>query len=445
MSNNIAAFVPELWARESVAILEENMMISQLINRDFSPTIARFGETVHTRKPAEFSAKNKTVNDDVTTQDISATDIAVKLDQCPHVSFLIRDGEESISFENLVQTYIRPAALALARRVDQILLGQFPRFFATTYGKIGGLTTSTSIGYITGIRQKMNRRKVPMDGRRFIWTPEAETQLISTETFHSAEKVGDSGSALREASIGRKLGFDHFMCQNMSYVESGNTTKTNAVNNVSGYAAGSTSITYDGAGDPAVGEWCTIAGDDTPQRITADSGTVLTISPGLRHAVVNDAVITTYTAGAINNVGGYAAGYSKEIVVDGFTVAPKVGQFLTIGNTSTVYTVIGAPTTTLIELDRPLAADVADDATVNLGPAGNYNFAFHRNAITFVNRPMIQPNPQLGVVGAVFSGRNIAIRVTMTYEGKAQGTRVTLDTLCGVQLLDADLGAVCFA
>ena len=95
MANSLDAFVPEIWANESVLILLENMVASSLIHRDFENELARFGDIVNTRKPAEFTAKRKDVNDNVTIQDASATNIQVPLNQHLHTSFLIRDGEES--------------------------------------------------------------------------------------------------------------------------------------------------------------------------------------------------------------------------------------------------------------------------------------------------------------------------------------------------------------
>lgn len=46
-----SAFIPALWANESIAILEENMVVSNLIHRDFENVIQNFGDTVNTRKP----------------------------------------------------------------------------------------------------------------------------------------------------------------------------------------------------------------------------------------------------------------------------------------------------------------------------------------------------------------------------------------------------------
>ena len=39
----------------------------------------------------------------------------------------------------------------------------------------------------------------------------------------------------------------------------------------------------------------------------------------------------------------------------------------------------------------------------------------------------------------------MAMRVTMTYDGKAQGTRVTFDLLCGVAILDEDQAVVLYS
>jgi hypothetical protein len=67
------AYIPEMWANESIAILEENMVVGNLVHRDFEPIIASYGDTVNTRKPGEFVAKRKTVADSVTVQTPTAT------------------------------------------------------------------------------------------------------------------------------------------------------------------------------------------------------------------------------------------------------------------------------------------------------------------------------------------------------------------------------------
>ena len=45
-----------------------------------------------------------------------------------------------------------------------------------------------------------------------------ETKLLKTDLFIHADKVGDEGTALREASLGRKYGMDFYVDQNADAV-----------------------------------------------------------------------------------------------------------------------------------------------------------------------------------------------------------------------------------
>ncbi len=445
--NDVQALIPALWAQESLAILEENMVAANLVHRDFEPIFAKFGDTVHTRRPGEFKAKRKVTTDDVTVQDATSTDVPVKLNQHVHVSFLLRDGEESLAFQDLISTYMAPAMLAQARFIDQIVLGQYPQFLTNAYGSLGGLTLSNVKDRILGTRNLMNVNKAYMEGRNLIWTPSGETVALSLAEFTQVQNVDDGGLALREAWLGRKFQFNNYMCQNMSDVSTGSTTSTGAINLSAGYAKGSVTFVVNGiTGVIANGTWLKIAGDDQPLRVTAHSETLgntvsITVHKGLNNAVVNTAVITFYTPGLVDNVAGYATGWSKPITIDGFTVAPKVGQLLSFGTGTATYTVLDS-STTFVLLDRPLDTAIADEDAVNIGPAGSYNLAFHRNAMTLVVRPLVMPRAGTGALSAVVNHNGLSMRATITYNGTQQGHLVTLDMLCGIAVLDQHLGAV---
>jgi len=449
-SNDVDALIPEMWANESLVILEEHMVVANLVHRDFRDEFAKFGDIVHTRRPGEFSAKRKVTTDSVTVQDATSTDVQVKLDQHVHVSFMIMDGEESYAFKDLVEIYLKPAVLAQARFVDKVVLGQYSQFLANTYGSLGGLSSSNVKDRILNTRNIMNINKAYPEGRNLIWCPSGETIALSLSEFTNAQDTGDDGTAQAEAFLGRKFGFSNYMCQNMADIATGNTTSTGAINNSSGYAKGTTSaLTVDGiTGAIATGTWLKIAGDDRPNQVTAHSETLsnttsITLRYPLGAAVVNDAVITFYTPGAVNLGAGYAAGWTKPIVIDGFTVAPKTGQIVSFGasGSAAIYTVMEATTTSLL-LDRALEAAIADDAPVNIGPAGQYNFAFHRDAVALVVRPLNMPRAGVGAASAVINNNGLSMRATITYNGSSQGHLVTLDMLMGVKVLDTNLGAV---
>lgn len=447
--NDTEACDPEIWAREALELLQENIVSPSLVHRDFEDRIASYGDVVNTRMPTAFVMKRKVDTDDVTIQNAEVTNVPVRLNQHCHTSFLLRDGELSRSLPDLFDTFLTPAVQSIGTGIDQIVLGQVYQFLGNPAGKLGGMDSTNAKTYMLEARQVLNDNKVPMRGRNLIWTSSAETLALQQELFTDVASSGSS-AGLIEGTLGRKFGFNNFMCQNMSDVATGNSTKTGAINNSGGYAAGTTALTVDGfTGAVTTGGWLTVAGDARPRRITAhtetsSNTTAITISPALDYAVADNAVVTPYTPGAVNLSGGYAANWIKPIVIDGFTVAPQVGQGVSFGTASAVYSILEASTTS-ITLDRPLEAAIADNDVVSILPAGGYNFAFDKGAVALVTRPLAPPAPMNGVRAAVVNAYDMAIRVVMTYDGRAQGTLVTLDLLGGIAVLDNERGAVMFS
>jgi len=471
-NDDLDPYVPEHWANESLAILIENMVVANLVHRDFEDTIASEGDVVNTRQPGSFTAKRKRDGEDVDDQNASATNVPVTLNQHLHVSFLLYDGERSKAFKDLVTEFLEPAIIAIASGIDQILLGQAVQFIGNNAGLLGLMSSTTAKEYILDTREVLNTNKVPVAGRNMILSASAETQVLKDDSFTSAEKVGDEGTALREASLGRKLGFNLFMCQNASGYTNSDTGTANDINNGL-VAAGTTVITLTDSSVVTVGDMITVATHDMiPQRVTAVDGTLhaVTITPGLKRLIVDADVVTVYDAALVNQatttdaaggttspaVAGYRAGWHKGIILDniGSTLYPVVGQQVVFGTASVAaaadakYTITAvddaATTNATITLDRPLDAAIVDDALVSLYPTGDYSFAFHKNALALITRPLALPFAGAGALSAVVDYDNIAIRATIAYDSKAQAHRVTVDLLLGVAVLNSSLGAVMF-
>jgi len=445
--NSIDAFIPEQWANESIALLTERMVAANLVHRDFEPLFAKYGDVVNTRQPADLEAYRKNNSDDVTVQDVSATNVPVPLDQHIHTSFLIRDGEETRSFKSLVDEYLRPAAIALARKIDRVVLGQYAQFLNNHAGSLGGLTNANAVEYLTYTGEVMDLNLAHEEGRNVVLTPRAKTLFTQNPTFHQADRLGDDGTAMREASLGRKFAFDIWSGQNMRSITPDAGTGLGEVNNAAGYPIGTTVLTVDGfaAGELLPGQWVTING--RPYRVSAtgaDPAVAMTLEYGLTQAVADNDDITVHGWGEVNNGAGYPVNHAKTIVVDGFAggETPKVGRIVTFGTTSTRYVIIKTNGTTEIELDRPLVAALADNDDVFLGPTGDFNLAFHRNAMTLAIRPLALPRAGAGAISGLANYNNLSIRTVITYDGNKQGHLVTLDFLAGIKVLDTDLGAV---
>ena len=461
---NERAWNPEVWAAETLVVLEENMVIGHLVHTDFEDEIAAFGDTVNTRLPGTFKAKRKGTNDDVDVQDATATKVAVVLNQHVHTSFMIRDGEESRSFVDLIDTYLKPAAKSLAEHIDRILLGQVYQFLDNQLEIDPDDTSSDIKDAILDLREIQNVKKVPMDGRNLILTPATETEALKLDLFLSAERVGDDGTALRKASLGEKLGYQTFMSQNASgYKTDGGSTlgTTDAAASVDGvHAAGSTVITLTTDSSAILaGMYITFTTVPGVYRVTAGgAATEITIDRGLEASCPDDSFIRYRTNGAVDLAGdgavsAYPIGFDKQINIAASGVVPQLGQLVGFGDSdsspvrSGEYCIIDVDDGSgagdyYIMLDRPLEAALEDTDVVNYGPAFQYNFAFDRNALALISRPLALPKPGTGAIAGVSSYNNLSMRVVITYNGTAQGHLVTLDLLCGLKVLDASRGAV---
>jgi hypothetical protein len=454
--NSLDAWVPEVWAAESLAILEENMVIGNLVYREFSDDVQDYGDTVNTRRPNEYTAKRKGANDDVTVQDSNATNVAVVLNQHIHTSFTIKDSEQSLSFEDLVRVHIKPAAQSIARKIDKILMGQVYQFLANSVGQLEGLAVANVKRRMLELGQKMDENKAYVDGRNLIVSPGTKTDILELDLFNAANTIGDDGTALRKASLGELLGFDVMMAQNTPSILTAAGT-LNADELSADEAAGQTVLSLDSGAVAPVGSYITVEGDLMPFRVIGVSTNDITINRPLRVAVpAATSDINVITTGLVDLAGhtgvtAYPANYDGEIKVDG-TGIPHVGQLVSFATAGTPnvalageYSIVDVTIDSgayYIELDRPLETAIANNDVVGYGPAGSYNFAFHRDALAMVIRPLAPPKAGAGALSGVASYNNLAMRVTISYEGRGQGHLVTLDVLFGTKVLDEDLGAV---
>jgi hypothetical protein len=453
-ANDNDALIPEVWSREALMTLMSNTVMAQLVHRDFSSNVASEGDVVNTSRPADFTGKRKTDADNVTDQDAVSPNIPVPLDQHFHVSYVIKDGERSKALPDLLERYMEPAAREIAEKIDQVLCGQVARLQAYQVGEPGAVTELNVDQYILDADEKLNDNKAPKFGRYLVMSSRFNRSALGADIVTEADKRGDNGTALREASVGRIYGFDSFMDQNVSHVNLNDCEVAPGVTD-GAEAKGSTVIEATNLiADITVagGEYVTIEGSRYAHRIASASADTLasdiTLTEGVTDDIVSGAAVTVYMACDVK--GAYAAGHSKEVVLDGFASGkgPQVGQLVSFGTggSTHTYTVIAVTETTATEhavlLDRPLSASLTDNQLAFPGPAGSRSIAFTREAIALVTRPLASVPEGSGASSFVASMDGLSMRVTMQYDSRAQGTRVTFDVLCGVAILDTRLAVV---
>jgi hypothetical protein len=282
-------------AKEAIIALENNLVAAGLVHRDHSDEFAKVGDTVTVRKPATFTAAEYN-GSTVTTQNATEAGVAVALNKLMDVTFAVTSKELSLSIQDFRTQFIDPAVRAHAQAIDNAICALYKD--VPYWSRSGDSTAWTSLKALTAARKQLNDNKVPFADRRGLLGTTADAALLGLDAVVNAEKAG-STEALRNASIGKLLGFETFTDQNVDThtAGSGTTAGQCAVDLVAGYAVGLTEIHVDAlatalkVGDVLVmpdgnSHVVTVAGDLS----TADQD--VTVYPALKTALVNDGVIT---------------------------------------------------------------------------------------------------------------------------------------------------------
>lgn len=201
---------PKIIAREALMVLRKNAVMANLVHRDYSAEFnGKVGDTITVRKPTTFVANEFTT--DISVQNATETGVEVKLDKHLDVSFAVSAKEMSLSIQDFSTQLLVPAMQAFADKIDNYLI---------TLGHGSGVTNSITNEGTLGKDNIIAARKflvdagAPTTDRRFVYGSQVEADLLNTDLFINASAVGDEGTALREASLGRKFGLDFYCDQN---------------------------------------------------------------------------------------------------------------------------------------------------------------------------------------------------------------------------------------
>ena len=216
MSNTI--LTPDIIAREALMVLRNNAVMANLVHRDYSDEfVGAVGDTITVRKPATFVA-NEYDGSKITVQDATETAVAVKMDKHLDVSFAVTSKQMSMDIADFSKQFLVPAMQAFADKVDKYLIG-LEAEATSRHAHADGVIAPADL---IAARKFLTENAAPLADRRFVVGATAEADLLNSDLFVNADKVGDNGTALREASLGRKFGMDCYVDQNIA--KNGNYT-----------------------------------------------------------------------------------------------------------------------------------------------------------------------------------------------------------------------------
>lgn len=201
----------DMIAKEALMILRKNAVMAGLVHRDYSKEyVAGVGDTITIRKPATFTVKDFVESTGITVQDATEEKQTVKMDKFYDVSFAVTSKDLTMNISDFSAQLLVPAMMAFRDKIDAEII-KVAETATHTVTHAEGLIAPADV---ISARKLLNDGATPLSMRSLVVGTQAEADLLSSELFVSADKVGDT-EGLKEASLGRKFGFDTYVDQNV--------------------------------------------------------------------------------------------------------------------------------------------------------------------------------------------------------------------------------------
>lgn len=372
---------PKQIAREALIRLRGNLGLANEVYRDYSQEFKKVGDTVTIRKPATFVADE--FGGTINLQDIGEGSVPIKMDTHLDVSVEVTSKEMSLEIKDFGSQVLDGAMLAIAEGVNNKVASVASQQVPFYVGAAGTTPNSIKLGF-TDPMKKLNINKVPNSRRRLFFDPVAQAELLQLDALIGADKSG-STEALREASMGRVMGFDTFMDQAIRTHEAG---PYSALTDVS-----VTAVAHD-------------ADDYNVSLLTLES----------------------------------AAGTSTDALKAGDLFEVDGNQYVVVADTSAAAS--GAISSVKVHprfhVDAAGDMDSADVTFVDQSARAHVsNLAFHPNSIALVSRPLETPmgKNETNAYTAVDPNTGLSTRVVMDYDMNSKKSVISLDALFGAKVI----------
>ena len=198
---------PSVIAKEALIVLENNLVMANLVHRDYSGEFVNVGDTITVRKPAKFVANNFTGS--LIRQDATEGSVPVRIDRHRDVSFEVTSKEMTLDIRDFSEQLISPAMRAIAQAVDQDLLNEV----AKVENSVAATASPANLADIANLSKTLDVNRVPLDQRRLVLNPTHKYRYALTDNLSKVAYAGN-GETLRNAELGRVYTLDTYMDQN---------------------------------------------------------------------------------------------------------------------------------------------------------------------------------------------------------------------------------------
>lgn len=226
-SANVANAIVKLVAVDALPALVSNLVMGNLVNRDYEPTLAHAGDTVNVPIPPTLVANNIAEGGTVQTQNPNLGNAQIVLNTHAEATFQIPDVTKVLAVPDLLKLYMQPAVVAIAERIETDVLSLYSQFTANT--PIGTAGIALTEAAVDSAETTLFQAKVPAAaGKYLVVDPTTYSALRQIPRFSEYYTAGEAGlRALVEGAVGKIKDFFVFRSQLVQKTGSGPVTTHN--------------------------------------------------------------------------------------------------------------------------------------------------------------------------------------------------------------------------
>jgi hypothetical protein len=212
-SANVATAIVKLVAADALPALVGNLIMGNLVNRDYEPTLAQAGDTVNVPIPPTLVANNLAEGGTVSPQNPSLGNAQIVLNTHAEATFQIPDVTKVLAVPDLLRVYMQPAVVAIAERIESDLLGLYASF--TANAPVGTAGTPITEAVVDTAETALFQAKVPATQSKYLVVDAGTySQMRQIPRFSEFQTVGEAGlRALIDGTVGKIKDFFVFRSQ----------------------------------------------------------------------------------------------------------------------------------------------------------------------------------------------------------------------------------------
>jgi hypothetical protein len=212
-SANVANAIVKLVAADALPALVGNLVMGNLVNRDYEPTLAQAGDTVNVPIAPQLVANNLAEGNAVQPQNPNLGNAQIVLNTHAEATFQIPDVTKVLAVPDLLRVYMQPAVFAIAEKIETDLLALYAGFSANT--PLGTAGTPVTEALLDQAETALFQSKIPASAPKYLIVDSGTySQMRQIPRFSEFQTAGEAGlRAIVDGTIGKIKDFFVFRSQ----------------------------------------------------------------------------------------------------------------------------------------------------------------------------------------------------------------------------------------